>query len=241
MEFNDWMRSSGLSESSALKYYSAIEGSLSAWAREAKIINGSILDITDASQMFPIAREIRQLSIFQERNSKGNGMYEAALKQYYSYILEAANSGIEDDIKKIVADPQIEITEKTQLISARIGQGKYRKDLINLWRCCAVTGYADTSILVASHIKPWANSSNAERIDKFNGLLLLPNLDKAFDKYLISFDSSGKILISASLKQAEILGIKPDMSVALTKEHQVYMEHHRENFFSVRENPAEAV
>ena len=51
-------------------------------------------------------------------------------------------------------------------------------------------------MLLASHIKPWRDSNHQERLDKFNGLLLLANLDKAFDLGFISFDDSGKVPIS---------------------------------------------
>jgi 5-methylcytosine-specific restriction protein A len=55
-------------------------------------------------------------------------------------------------------------------------------------------------LLKASHIKPWRDSDNAERLDIYNGLLLIPNLDSAFDKGYISFDDGGKIIISDMIK-----------------------------------------
>jgi putative restriction endonuclease len=84
----------------------------------------------------------------------------------------------------------------SELIKARIGQGAFRAKLIVLWGSCAVTGYKDLNLLVASHIKPWSVSSNSERLDVYNGLLLVPNLDKAFDSGFISFKESGEIMIS---------------------------------------------
>ena len=231
MKFASWMRSTGLSESSVLKYYGAIVGVLSDWARESGIISGSILDITISVKFDSIALKIRELSIFQERNSTGHNMYSSALNKYSEFIAKGVIASVEEDIEAIVANTALEATEKAQLINYRIGQGQYRKSLINYWKCCSVTGYSDTSMLVASHIKPWSHSSNSERLDIFNGLLLVPNLDKAFDQGLISFEANGKILISPSLQQPNALGINDRMSVSLVKEHQVYMAYHRTNIF----------
>lgn len=231
--FYEWMKSTGLSESSALKYSGAIEGPLSDWAYKSQIINGSLLDITSQSEMSEIVQRIRSIPIFLERDSTGHHMYSSALKKYsrYLYMIADETKNLEEDIKVIESDTKISETQKQQLVNARIGQGKYRHDLLELWRSCSVTGYNNTALLVASHIKPWRDSSNLERLDKFNGFLLLPNLDKAFDRGLISFDNQGKILISYALKQKELLGIKEDMSIKLSKEHSPYLEHHRKNVF----------
>ena len=42
-------------------------------------------------------------------------------------------------------------------------------------------------LLIASHIKPWRDSNDEERLDACNGLLLAAHVDKAFDRYLLSF------------------------------------------------------
>ena len=45
----------------------------------------------------------------------------------------------------------------------------------------------------ASHAKPWAECANdAERLDVFNGFLLVANLNALFDRFLISFDDTGR-------------------------------------------------
>lgn len=55
---------------------------------------------------------------------------------------------------------------------------------------CALTGLAAPEMLVGSHIKPWRESSNEERLDPMNGLLLAAHADKLFDRYLMSFEES---------------------------------------------------
>lgn len=125
-------------------------------------------------------------------------------------------------------------TEKDAVIKARIGQGPFRDKLISYWRDCAVTGLSLVELLIASHSKPWKSSNNQERLDPFNGLLLSPNLDKAFDKGLISFGSDKKILISPFLQKEQIdsLGINEKMKLRkLDLQHLPYLRWHNENIF----------
>nr|WP_257580885.1 HNH endonuclease signature motif containing protein [Shewanella algae] len=158
-------------------------------------------------------------------------MYNSALNKYAEYLQEGFDSDIEADVESIVSEDNVTDTDKATLIKTRIGQGNFRQKLISLWGGCAVTGYKDASMLVASHIKPWRASSNVERLDGYNGLLLLPTLDKAFDSGFISFDLAGRILISPLLLEPESLGISETMSVNLKPENQAYMEFHRDSVF----------
>ncbi len=50
--------------------------------------------------------------------------------------------------------------------------------------------------LNASHIQPWRDSSNEQRLDGENGLLLTPTVDHLFDKGFISFESTGQLIVS---------------------------------------------
>jgi predicted restriction endonuclease len=156
-------------------------------------------------------------------------IFMAALKQYRDYLRDALSIDQEEDIERIETDKSLDQTEKSILVLARRGQGIFRSGLIDYWNGCAVTGYPDIRLLVASHIKPWSQSDNRERLDSFNGLLLSPNLDKAFDRKLISFDENGEILISRKLQLPEKLGINPDMRVErLTDTHHAYLAVHRQ-------------
>ena len=232
MRFDSWMRKTGLSESSVLKYLGAIEGVLSEWALDAGIISGSILDIKNTNKFDSAVINIQQIPIFQERNDTGHNMYSSALNKYSEYLSEGAISTIEDDIEEIISDSNLGETEKDRLVSSRLGQGKFRKELKDYWQQCAVTGYKNFSMLIASHIKPWSQSSNSERLDKYNGLLLSPNLDKAFDQGHISFTDVGKIIISPSFRDHEQLSITTDMDIQLSTKHKQYMEYHREHVYN---------
>jgi predicted restriction endonuclease len=227
LTFKQWIRHRGLSDSSVRNYEGAISGVLSDWAIDGGLINGPLTSIQSLSQFESISIGVRKLPIYQKRNERGHSMYNSALNKYAEYLKEGFESDLESDIEEILAERDTTETEKASLLKTRIGQGYFRQGLIGYWGGCAVTGYRDTSMLVASHIKPWRASSNHERLDHYNGLLLLPTLDKAFDSGFISFDVHGKILVSAQLQDSEKLGVVVDMKVKLRPEHQAYMEFHR--------------
>ena len=108
---------------------------------------------------------------------------------------------------------------------------------LSYWKSCAVTGVASEPMLRASHIKPWRLSSNTERLDRYNGLLLIPTLDHAFDRGFISFTDDGRILVSGSLSNTDKqrLGISESMKLrAVTERHQKYLAFHRTHIFEHR-------
>ncbi|HEY0740846.1 MAG TPA: HNH endonuclease [Chryseosolibacter sp.] len=127
-------------------------------------------------------------------------------------------------------------TEKQAIIKSRIGQGVYRKDSIRLWERCSVTGFSRTDLLIASHIKPWKLSANFERLDPFNSLLLIPTLDRLFDKGFIGFENDGRILISDMLKADDLsrIGVNGNLRLRSVPENVTrYLEYHREYRFDI--------
>lgn len=123
-------------------------------------------------------------------------------------------------------------TEVERLVRQRVGQGKFRDAMLDYWGgACAVTGVAIPDVLRASHAKPWAEcSSDAERLDVFNGFLLSANLDALFDRFLISFDGQGGLIVSPALTGCDLspLGIASGMKLRwLNALHQPYLAFHR--------------
>lgn len=93
------------------------------------------------------------------------------------------------------------VTERSGLVTSRVGQGAYRKRIIHRWEYkCAVTNFNKLDIIIASHIVPWSKASDHERLDVNNGLLLSPTYDALFDKHLITFDNNGKIQLSEKIE-----------------------------------------
>lgn len=121
-------------------------------------------------------------------------------------------------------------TEREAVIKQRTAQSVYRLELVNYWKGkCAVTRSSATDLLIASHIKPWRDCNEAERRDRFNGLLLTPNLDRAFDKGYISFADTGKILIKPEQEEKLLeLGIHNGLRLRkIDKKHHPYLLQHR--------------
>lgn len=141
----------------------------------------------------------------------------------------------EEAIVAGIDNSQIPATEKEALVKSRIGQGKFKKDLLIYWNSqCAVTGFSGEGLLMASHIKPWRDCNNYERLDKFNGILLSPSYDAAFDCGHISFKNSGEIIISdlLSKQSPSLIGINPSAKIQnFDTKHQQYLEYHRDLIF----------
>lgn len=122
-------------------------------------------------------------------------------------------------------------TERKGLITSRVGQGAYRKSILFRWEFkCAVSNYSKNEILIASHILPWKDATNDERLDVNNGILLSPTYDALFDRHLISFENTGKIILSDSLLKTNYtnLGITGKEAIRkLRSENCHYLDQHR--------------
>ncbi|MDY6482162.1 HNH endonuclease [Acinetobacter faecalis] len=121
-------------------------------------------------------------------------------------------------------------TECTVITKARVGQDKFRTALMTYWNnSCSVTGCDNQSLLVASHIIPWCEDIHS-RLDLFNGLLLTPNLDAAFDKGYISFRNDGSIIFSSKISEIDCKYLGFNTSMKLKKiedKHKEYLDWHR--------------
>ncbi|WP_417474286.1 HNH endonuclease [Luteimonas mephitis] len=148
----------------------------------------------------------------------------------------SASSETDDSaaIDALLGDGNIPRTERVQLIKARIGQGLFRSRVAEIERCCRITGLADSRFLIASHIKPWSKSNNAEKLDGSNGLLLTPNIDRLFDKGHITFEDDGRVRVSSQLpidvRQAWGLDAAIPPS-PFTHRQRHYMANHRNMVF----------
>jgi hypothetical protein len=127
-------------------------------------------------------------------------------------------------------------TERDAIIKARVGQGPFRDALFERWGGCSVTNVIMKDLLTASHIKPWSQCETGdERISVANGLLLVPSLDRLFDRGFITFDDDCKIRISSQLNLAHQrhLGIDPNTRLRLRDFDDIkpFLAWHREHVF----------
>lgn len=166
-----------------------------------------------------------------------DGQQRAAIKFFFKskgatlpYEPELAGQLVSDPPAAQQTTPPNE-TERRGLVTSRIGQGAYRKSVLHRWRfACAVTGYTKQEILIASHIVPWRNANNLERLDVHNGILLSPVYDALFDQHLIGFENNGKIILSAALRASayDKIGVTGRETIKnLSVENHAYLERHR--------------
>ena len=126
--------------------------------------------------------------------------------------------------------------DRLTVSKARIGQERYRASLVKYWNgSCAVTGCTNEELLVASHIKPWAECGrNGEWVDSYNGLLLAAGVDAAFDKGFISFGDDGSMLMSSDFSVSDAIALGIPLDARLTRvdqRHKPYLEYHRQHVF----------
>ncbi len=138
--------------------------------------------------------------------------------------------------EEIASDLTISSTEKEALRKARIGQGKFRANVITVEaRGCRLTGVTDIRLLRAGHIKPWAVCTNAERLDGHNGLMFTPAADHLFDQGFISFTDDGDLIVATSyVDEADIrrLGLNLGANVGrFSRKQRYYLAYHRDNVF----------
>lgn len=197
-------------------------------------IKGPRVYIKSSDKFFNLIRElslpnISYLSIVKIKNfygSNNDGYYFRLFTDYFDDY-QSVFSPNEKAIKGVNNE------EKTNIIKARIGQGEYRKKLLELCPFCPLTMISDERILVASHIKPWAKSDNFEKTDPYNGFMLTPNFDLLFDRGFLSFTDDKKIILSPFLSKMTYskLRISDNKTVPLlpTEGREKYLEYHRNN------------
>jgi putative restriction endonuclease len=124
--------------------------------------------------------------------------------------------------------------ERRHLINARIGQGVFRERVELMETACRVTGIVDRRYLRATHIKPWKDADDSEKLDGANGLLLSPHIHHLFDRGHISFADDGTLLISRHLNPyvRKAWGLeRPVPAHPFTLEQRSHLGYHRQQIF----------
>lgn len=143
----------------------------------------------------------------------------------------------EEQIQRIVLNHGgLSETERTALIRARRGQGLFKQNVMRVEAACRITRVENPAHLVGSHIKPWRDSSNDERLDGANGLLLTPSIDHLFDRGFISFRNNGDLLVSPVADRTALhrMGVRTDAVLnvgGFSREQARYPDFHRHSVF----------
>lgn len=91
--------------------------------------------------------------------------------------------------------------EKETIVKTRLNQSFFRASVLSSYNCrCAITGIAETSLLIASHIIPWSKD-DGNRLNPRNGICLNSLHDKAFDRGLITVTPDFKLKISKKISE----------------------------------------
>lgn len=181
---------------------------------------------------------ISYLSILKLKN-----LYDGSIWYYFKIFIDyrpdiIGYKTLEEIKQEDVINHSLKISnrQKENLIKSRIGQGRYREELLADCPFCPFTSVNDERLLIASHIKPWAKSNDREKVDPQNGFIFTPTYDKLFDRGFITFDDSKKLIVSPWLSpmNQKRLGIYSGMLIEklnLSNKRKEYLKYHRENIF----------
>jgi putative restriction endonuclease len=134
--------------------------------------------------------------------------------------------------QQVETSDSIQQTDREAIIRARRGQGIFKDRVMLIENRCRITGVTNPVHLVGSHCKPWRDSSNEERLDGENGLLMTPSIDHLFDRGFIGFEDSGDLIISrvAHRPSLQRMGIETGKIVnvgGFTEGQRKYLDFHR--------------
>jgi hypothetical protein len=136
----------------------------------------------------------------------------------------------------IVGDSSVRETERLAIVRARVGQGLFKERVSMIETKCRITGVENPVHLVASHCKPWRDSTNEERLDGENGLLLTPSIDHLFDRGFIGFQNNGKLIISPVAHRPSLvrMGVETEQIVnvgGFSSGQKQFLDFHRNSVF----------
>ena len=162
-----------------------------------------------------------------------------AFQESSSILVERELSGQlewEEIEQRHIVEGDIPDTTRQALVQARVGQGLFKDRVSRLEQRCRLTFVDNPTHLVGSHIKPWRESSNEERLHGANGLLLTPTADHLFDRGFISFEDNGEVLISpvadvVSLRRMGLDSQNPPRPLPLNTDQKHFLSHHRKEIF----------
>jgi hypothetical protein len=223
------------------------------WSMEGWYVEVEFIELINPFKPKDFMEQIRPLladkyAPLQESGSGLQGIYLTEISPKFGQLLELLSHAdipkiqhdlapVPDDESEYEINLEIEARkldgdlEKIQITKSRRGQGIFKANVRLVENHCRITGVTNIKHLRASHIKPWSESNNEEKLDGYNGLLLSPHVDHLFDRGFISFRDSGEIIVSKELNPTilEQWSIHSDQNVGAFKSNQgVYLEFHRD-------------
>ena len=180
---------------------------------------------------------ISYLSVLKLRDHAKHFIYYYKMfVDYKSDLVSYVMKSEEEQENRINNDKDMSSKTKESLIKSRIGQGDYRRKLLEECYFCPFTKVTDERLLVASHIKPWALASDKEKVDPKNGFMFTPTFDRLFDRGFISFEDDKTLMVSPWIspmnqKRLGIYNGKVIDDLPLDDKRKEYLKFHREYIF----------
>ncbi len=203
------------------------------------VLPGGTVEACDQEHGSAPVQLLRQLPESQAGIARHKCVYEAYQRGRAAgelgASLEERRKFLDEDLQvtELLNSTKLEQTDKVQIILARRGQGLFRRNVTKIEPSCRLTGLADPRMLRASHIKPWRASSDAERLDGYNGFLWAPHVDHLFDQGWISFTADGVLCLSPFLdpKVLRAWALPEEKRISVEAKHSPYLEFHMSEIF----------
>ena len=146
----------------------------------------------------------RDRDLWEERATDPEGVLVASQAELEALFESDSPELVEIDaeigVRPVTRPPRDEETDAVGMVRQRRGQRYFRDVVLNNYGGrCALTGLAQSDLLVASHIVPWAERK-VSRLDVRNGIALNRLHDGAFDLGLIGFGPDLELRLSATLR-----------------------------------------
>lgn len=216
-----------------------LENILSFTLSEQTQIAGPRIYVKSDDDAFDLIRElslpfITYLSAMKLKASNGDLIFYFRL--FVDYFGEAQHPlAVKEEQERV--DDEVDITDekKKEISYARVGQGRYRKGVLEECPFCPITMVTDDRLLIASHIKPWVASEEKEKTDPKNGFMFTPTYDFLFDRGFITFTDKKEMRVSPWLSKMTCskLNIADEKKYPMLpiEGRENYLIYHRANIF----------
>jgi hypothetical protein len=128
-------------------------------------------------------------------------LLDGEVERIVGTIIEKVGRSLIEDVAEAAIQQRTDIgpNQKSDLLTARYGHGRFRANVEISEHSCRVSGVLDRRHLWARHIKPWSECDDAEKLDGSNGLLMSPHIAHLFERGYISFSDEGDLLVSQEM------------------------------------------
>ena len=158
-------------------------------------------------------------------------------RQVLQILCTARNNQVEIEAAEVLEEEienlNLKGEDREAVVKQRINQHIFRDRLLKKYSKCVLCGMSNPDLLTASHIKPWRDSDETERLSIYNGFLMCPNHDRLFDRGYISFNDDGSLLISDELSKDDrvFLNVHEGFLIELKTENLPFLQYHRKMVF----------